>query len=162
MLQAAENRDGRAGLAGTRYLTPRERRARGKAPRQAVPRQDHGAWEPPEGRRDPVNGFATPERNVIFDINDLDERFPPYGNGTSSALAEGEPASYMADECGNVNYQNGVYEKHTIYSNLRDRGLSQLGNSKRPCPEFRCQSAADLLNSASNFRCRRARLNLYK
>ena len=43
--------------------------------------------EPPEGRRDRVDGFATPERNVIFDINDLDERFPPYGNGTSGALA---------------------------------------------------------------------------
>ncbi len=138
MLQVAKERDGRAGLAGTRYLTPDERRTRGKALRQTVPRQDHGAWEPPEGRRDPVEllsesnkdrlpelvpirwgrmmqspftfyrgsaalmaadlasspksglnvqacgdahlmnfgGFATPERNIVFDINDLDETLP--------------------------------------------------------------------------------------
>jgi uncharacterized protein (DUF2252 family) len=138
MSQAVENLDGRPGLAGTRYLTPDERRAKGKALRQAAPRQDHGAWEPPKGRRDPVDllseanegrvaelvpirfgrmlqspfafyrgsaalmaadlastpksglmvqacgdahlmnfgGFATPERNIIFDINDLDETLP--------------------------------------------------------------------------------------
>jgi hypothetical protein len=55
MLQVAAEREGRAGLAGTRYLTPDERRVRGKALRQRVPRQDHGAWEPPEGRRDPID-----------------------------------------------------------------------------------------------------------
>jgi hypothetical protein len=55
MLQVAEERDGRQGLAGNRYLTADERRARGKALRQRAPRQDHGAWEPPEGRRDPVD-----------------------------------------------------------------------------------------------------------
>jgi uncharacterized protein (DUF2252 family) len=138
MLQVDGERDGRRGLAGTRYLTPDERRARGKALRQRVPRQDHGAWEPAEGRRDPVEllsesnkdrlpelvpirfgrmmqspfafyrgsaalmaadlastpksglnlqacgdahlmnfgGFATPERNIVFDINDLDETLP--------------------------------------------------------------------------------------
>lgn len=123
------------GRAGTRYLTPDERRPRGKALRQRAPRQDHGPWEPPEGRRDPVEllsesnqgripelipirfgrmmqspfafyrgsaalmaadlaatpksglmvqacgdahlmnfgGVATPERNIVFDINYLDE-----------------------------------------------------------------------------------------
>src|SRR6266436_4373795 len=138
MLQVAAEREGRAGLAGTRYLTPDERRVRGKALRQRVPRQDHGAWEPPEGRRDPIDllseanegrlpelvpirfgrmsqspfafyrgsaalmaadlastpksglivqacgdahlmnfgGFATPERDIIFDINDFDETLP--------------------------------------------------------------------------------------
>jgi uncharacterized protein (DUF2252 family) len=138
MLQVDGERDGRRGLAGTRYLTRDERRARGKALRQGVSRQDHGAWEPPEGRRDPVEllsesnkdrlpelvpirfgrmmqspfafyrgsaalmaadlastpksglnvqacgdahlmnfgGFATPERNIVFDINDLDETLP--------------------------------------------------------------------------------------
>jgi uncharacterized protein (DUF2252 family) len=138
MLQATGDRDGRPGLAGTRYLTPDERRAKGKALRRAAPRQDHAAWEPPEGRRDPVEllsesnegrlsalipirfgrmmqspfafyrgsaalmaadlastpksglmvqacgdahlmnfgGFATPERNIVFDINDLDETLP--------------------------------------------------------------------------------------
>ena len=54
MLQATSHGDGRPGLAGTRYLTPDERRAKGKALRRAAPRQDHGTWEPPEGRRDPV------------------------------------------------------------------------------------------------------------
>jgi uncharacterized protein (DUF2252 family) len=138
MLQATGDHDGRPGLAGTRYLTPDERRAKGKALRRAAPRQDHGTWEPPEGRRDPVEllsesnegrlpelipirfgrmmqspfafyrgsaalmaadlastpksglmvqacgdahlmnfgGFATPERNIVFDINDLDETLP--------------------------------------------------------------------------------------
>ena len=138
MLQDVENRDGRPGLAGTRYVAPDERRARGKALRQRAPRQDHGSWEPAEGRRDPVDllcqsnegrlphlipirfgrmmqspfafyrgsaalmaadlaatpksgltvqacgdahlmnfgGFATPERNIVFDINDLDETLP--------------------------------------------------------------------------------------
>ena len=138
MLQTAESRDGRPGLAGTWYLTADERRARGKALRQRVPRQDHGMWEPPEGRRDPVDllcesnegrlphlipirfgrmmqspfafyrgsaalmvadlagtpksgltvqacgdahlmnfgGFATPERKLVFDVNDLDETLP--------------------------------------------------------------------------------------
>jgi len=138
MSQATGHGDGRPGLAGTWYLTADERRAKGKALRRAAPRQDHGAWEPPEGRRDPVDllsesnegrlphlvpirfgrmlqspfafyrgsaalmaadlastpksglmvqacgdahlmnfgGFATPERNVIFDVNDLDETLP--------------------------------------------------------------------------------------
>ena len=79
MLQVAENRDGRAGLAGTRYLTPRERCARGKALRQALARQDHGVWEPPEGRRDPVDGFATPPQNVMLreHFAETEKRFFP-------------------------------------------------------------------------------------
>ena len=138
MLQIDGERDGRSGLAGTRYLTADERRAKGKALRRAAPRQDHAAWELPKGRRDPVEllselnegrlpelvpirfgrmmqspfafyrgsaalmasdlastpksglmvqacgdahlmnfgGFATPERNIVFDINDLDETLP--------------------------------------------------------------------------------------
>jgi len=138
MLQTSGSPEGAAGLGGTTYLTPDERRARGKALRQTVPRQDHGSWEPPKGRRDPVDllcesnegrlphlipirfgrmsqspfafyrgsaalmaadlastpksgltvqacgdahlmnfgGFATPERNIVFDINDLDETLP--------------------------------------------------------------------------------------
>jgi uncharacterized protein (DUF2252 family) len=120
------------------YRTAADRRAEGKALRDAVPREEHGGWKPPRGRRDPVElllesnkgrmpelvpirhgrmlhspfafyrgtaalmaadlahtpnsglrvqacgdahlmnfgGFATPERNVIFDINDLDETLP--------------------------------------------------------------------------------------
>jgi uncharacterized protein (DUF2252 family) len=120
------------------YLAADERRARGKALRDAVPRVSHAGWKPPKGRRDPVEivsesnvgrladlvpirfgrmsaspfafyrgsaalmatdlartptsgirvqacgdahlmnfgAFATPERNVIFDINDLDETLP--------------------------------------------------------------------------------------
>jgi uncharacterized protein (DUF2252 family) len=135
MLQAT---DGRPGLAEISYLTPEERRTRGKALREAVPREDHGEWKRPKDRRDPVDllsesnegrlpelipirfgrmlqspfafyrgsaalmaadlastpksglmvqacgdahlmnfgGFATPERNVIFDVNDLDETLP--------------------------------------------------------------------------------------
>ncbi|MFO1305368.1 MAG: DUF2252 domain-containing protein [Burkholderiales bacterium] len=120
------------------YLSADERRARGKALRDAVPRVSQAGWKPPKVRRDPVEivsesnvgrlanlvpirfgrmsaspfafyrgsaalmaadlartptsgirvqacgdahlmnfgGFATPERNVIFDINDLDETLP--------------------------------------------------------------------------------------
>ena len=120
------------------YVSADERRAGGKALRERAPRQDHGSWEPPESRRDPVallvesnegrlphlipirfgrmmqspfafyrgaaalmaadlattpksgltvqacgdahlmnfGGFATPERNIVFDINDLDETLP--------------------------------------------------------------------------------------
>jgi uncharacterized protein (DUF2252 family) len=120
------------------YRSPDERRAEGKALRDAVPREAHGSWKPHKDRRDPIEiiiesnegrlpllvpirfgrmlqspfaffrgsarlmaadlantpnsglrvqacgdahllnfgGFATPERNVIFDINDLDETLP--------------------------------------------------------------------------------------
>ena len=120
------------------YISPDERRAEGKALRDAVPRASHGGWKPPKERRDstdlllesnegrvpelipirfgrmaqspfaffrgaaavmaadlastPQSGlrvqacgdahllnfgaFATPERNVIFDINDFDETLP--------------------------------------------------------------------------------------
>jgi uncharacterized protein (DUF2252 family) len=121
-----------------RYLSADERRAEGKALRDAVPRASHGGWKPPEDRRDPIElliesnegrvpqlipirfgrmaqspfayfrgsaalmaadlastaqsglkvqacgdahlmnfgGFATPERNIVFDINDFDETLP--------------------------------------------------------------------------------------
>ena len=124
--------------ADTPYLRADERRAKGKALRERVPRTSHAGWKSPAGRRDPVEllaksnagriaelipirfgrmsaspfafyrgaaalmaadlattptsglrvqacgdahlmnfgGFATPERNVIFDINDLDETLP--------------------------------------------------------------------------------------
>jgi uncharacterized protein (DUF2252 family) len=120
------------------YRSQAERRAKGKALRDLVPRSQHSGWTPPKDRRDPVEivlaanegrmpelvpirhgrmlqspfafyrgtaaimaadlahtpvsglrvqacgdahlsnfgAFATPERNVIFDINDLDETLP--------------------------------------------------------------------------------------
>lgn len=120
------------------FLGPAERRAKGKALREAVPRSAHGEWKRPDNRRDPIDalnesnvgrqeqlvpirfgrmmqspfafyrgsaavmaadlastpasgirvqvcgdahlsnfgGFATPERRVIFDINDFDETLP--------------------------------------------------------------------------------------
>ena len=119
-------------------LSPDQRRAKGKALRERVPREKHGGWKAPRNRRDPVEiliesnrgrieelvpirfgrmmqspfafyrggaaimaadlagtpssgitvqacgdahlmnfgGFATPERQVIFDVNDLDETLP--------------------------------------------------------------------------------------
>lgn len=124
--------------AESTYVNVEERRARGKALRDAVPRASHAGWKAPSGRADPVEllgrsnegrvaslipirfgrmsaspfafyrgsaalmaadlattpasglrvqacgdahlmnfgAFATPERNVIFDINDLDETLP--------------------------------------------------------------------------------------
>jgi uncharacterized protein (DUF2252 family) len=120
------------------YRSTAERRAEGKALRDEVPRETHGGWKAPKGRRKPVEllletnqgrmpqlvpirhgrmiqspfafyrgsaalmaadlahtprsglrvqacgdahlmnfgGFATPERNLVFDINDLDETLP--------------------------------------------------------------------------------------
>lgn len=120
------------------YLSAGERRAKGKALREKVPRASQAGWKPQKGRRDPVEllcdsnagrleelipirfgrmsaspfafyrgsaalmaadlattptsgirvqacgdahlmnfgGFATPERNIIFDVNDLDETLP--------------------------------------------------------------------------------------
>ena len=120
------------------YVSADERRAAGKALRDATPRAAHGGWKSPEDRRDPVEllreanegripeliplrfsrmaqspfafyrgaaavmaadlastptsglhvqacgdahlmnfgGFATPERNIFFDINDFDETLP--------------------------------------------------------------------------------------
>ena len=120
------------------YVSAGERRARGKAMREVVPRMSQAGWKPPRSRRDPIElltesnvsrlqslvpirfgrmsespfafyrgsavlmaadlattpasglrvqacgdahlmnfgAFATPERNVIFDINDLDETLP--------------------------------------------------------------------------------------
>lgn len=123
---------------GAPYLAADDRRAEGKALRDAVPRRSHAGWKAPANRRDPVEllrdsnsgrlpelipirfgrmaaspfafyrgsaalmaadlattptcglrvqacgdahlmnfgAFATPERNVVFDINDLDETLP--------------------------------------------------------------------------------------
>jgi len=120
------------------YRSQAERRAKGKALRDLVPRSEHSGWTPPKDRRDPVEivlaanegrmqelvpirhgrmlqspfafyrgtaaimaadlahtpvsglrvqacgdahlsnfgAFATPERSVIFDVNDLDETLP--------------------------------------------------------------------------------------
>ncbi len=120
------------------YMSADERRATGKALRDATPRAAHGGWKPPKDRRDPIElllesnegripelipirfgrmsqspfafyrgaaavmaadlastpasglrvqacgdahlmnfgGFATPERNIFFDINDFDETLP--------------------------------------------------------------------------------------
>ena len=120
------------------YVSADERRAAGKALRDATPRAAHGGWKPPKDRRDPIEllhesnegripdlipirfgrmaqspfafyrgsaavmaadlastptsglrvqacgdahlmnfgGFATPERNIFFDINDFDETLP--------------------------------------------------------------------------------------
>jgi uncharacterized protein (DUF2252 family) len=120
------------------YRSQAERRAEGRALREAVPRAEHSGWTPPKERRDPVEivlaanegrlpellpirhgrmsqspfafyrgsaaimaadlahtpssglrvqacgdahlsnfgAFATPERGVIFDVNDLDETLP--------------------------------------------------------------------------------------
>jgi uncharacterized protein (DUF2252 family) len=124
--------------AQSEYRSAPQRRAEGKALRDEVPREAHGGWKPPKGRRKPVEllletnqgrmpqlvpirhgrmvqspfaffrgsaglmaadlahtpksglkvqacgdahlmnfgGFATPERNLVFDINDLDETLP--------------------------------------------------------------------------------------
>ncbi len=140
MVKHAEKRETEYGIVHSdgQYLSADERRAEGKALRDAVSRASHGGWKPPKDRRDPIElliesnegrvpelipirfgrmsqspfayyrgsaavmaadlastpksglrvqacgdahllnfgGFATPERNVIFDINDFDETLP--------------------------------------------------------------------------------------
>jgi uncharacterized protein (DUF2252 family) len=139
MAKAGKHRDaGHAPRTESSYLSADERRAKGKALRETVPRESHARWKPPKRRRDPVDivsesnvgrlanlvpirfgrmsaspfafyrgsaalmaadlaktptsgirvqacgdahlmnfgGFATPERNIVFDINDLDETLP--------------------------------------------------------------------------------------
>src|SRR5574337_162103 len=135
---AASKRATGAAAGRTSYVSPDQRRAQGRALRDAVSRVSHAGWKPAKGRRDPIEivlasnegrmaelipirfgrmaaspfafyrgsaalmaadlattpnaglrvqacgdahlmnfgGFATPERNVIFDINDLDETLP--------------------------------------------------------------------------------------
>ena len=135
-----------ASVASAAYVSADERRAAGKALRDATPRAAHGGWKSPDDRRDPIEllresnegrilelipirfgrmaqspfafyrgaaalmaadlastptsglrvqacgdahlmnfgGFATPERNIFFDINDFDETLPRPGSGTSS------------------------------------------------------------------------------
>ena len=135
---AQRRRPGDAPQTEVPYLSADERRAKGKALRDKVPRASQAGWKPQKGRRDPIDllcesnagrvedlipirfgrmsaspfafyrgsaalmaadlattptsgipvqacgdahlmnfgGFATPERNVIFDINDLDETLP--------------------------------------------------------------------------------------
>lgn len=125
-------------ISGTHLISPDDRAAAGKALREKVPREWHGAWKPAKGRPSPIEilqksdagrmeelvpirygrmlqspfafyrgsaclmasdlaktphtgisvqacgdchlmnfgGFATPERNIIFDINDFDETSP--------------------------------------------------------------------------------------
>ena len=125
-------------VAPAAYISADERRAAGKALRDATPRAAHGGWKPAKDRRDPIEllresnegripalipirfgrmsqspfafyrgaaavmaadlastpasglrvqacgdahlmnfgGFATPERNIFFDINDFDETLP--------------------------------------------------------------------------------------
>ena len=132
------NRAGAPPQTAIPYLSAEERRAKGKALRDRVPRASQAGWKPPKGRRDPIEilmesnagrleslipirfgrmsaspfafyrgsaalmaadlattpasgirvqacgdahlmnfgAFATPERNVVFDINDLDETLP--------------------------------------------------------------------------------------
>jgi uncharacterized protein (DUF2252 family) len=131
-------RSAKSGFKGMSFKSPDERRLEGRALRGVVPREDHGRWEPPKDRRDPIDiltesnegrmpdlipirfgrmmqsafsfyrgsaavmaadlaatnspgirvqicgdahlsnfgGFATPERRIIFDINDFDETLP--------------------------------------------------------------------------------------
>lgn len=133
-----DERANTAPRAESSYLSAEERRAKGRALRDTVPRVSHGGWKAPKNRRDPIEittesnvgrvldlipirfgrmsaspfafyrgsaalmaadlattptsglrvqacgdahlmnfgGFATPERNTVFDINDLDETLP--------------------------------------------------------------------------------------
>ena len=135
---AGNNPATRAAGFGDGYESIEERRAAGKALRDATPRAAHGGWKAPDKRRDPIDllresnkgriprlipvrfgrmaqspfafyrgsaalmaadlastpatgvrvqacgdahlmnfgGFATPERNIFFDINDFDETLP--------------------------------------------------------------------------------------
>jgi hypothetical protein len=97
-----------------------------------------------------ANTPSSPGEN--FDISLL--RWTPM----LAPLAEDEPACYMADACGNINYKMSVYTGIAIYLDLRDRASGSWAIAK-----------GDVLNSAASplpisflapqFRCRKARPN---
>jgi hypothetical protein len=51
-----------------KYLTPAERRAEGRALRDRGPREDHGGWKPPKGRRNPVDLLIESNRGRLPEL----------------------------------------------------------------------------------------------
>jgi len=196
MLQTAGSQDGRAGLGGTSYLTPHEHRARGKAHRQRVPRQDQAHWDLPEDRRDPVDllgesnkgrmpelipirfgrmmqspfafyrgsaalmaadlaatpksgltvqacgdahlmnfgGFAAPERNIVFDINDLDETLPAPSEWdlkrlVTSVVIAGRHIGLSESDCARTAI--GTVRVHRERMRIMDRCTSSISGTTR-------------------------------
>src|SRR3984885_1195101 len=153
------------------YLSADERRAVGKALRDATPRAAHGDWKSPKDRRDPVEllreanegriaeliplrfsrmaqspfafyrgaaaimaadlastptsglrvqacgdahlmnfgGFATPERNIFFDINDFDETLPAPWEWDVKRLA-----ASIVIAAGHINLPDGAAAKAAV------------------------------------------------
>ena len=54
--------------ADTPYLRADERRAKGKALRERVPRTSHAGWKSPAGRRDPVELLAKSNAGRIAEL----------------------------------------------------------------------------------------------
>jgi hypothetical protein len=81
-----------------------ERRARGKDARTRMPRSVHSGWVPAADLKDtPAAGlpaqlcgdahllnfgvFGSPERRLVFDLNDFDETLPGPADGTGSSAS---------------------------------------------------------------------------
>ena len=189
-MRARRHRGETPALAASAYLSADERRAAGKALRDAVPRADRGSWRPRKDRRDPIDllnesnegriaalvpirfgrmvqspfafyrgsaaimaadlattpasglkvqacgdahlmnfgGFATPERNIFFDINDFDETLPAPWESDSKRLA----ASIViaARHIGFLDSEGARAATDTVCS-YRERMVQSVKASKR-------------------------------
>lgn len=54
--------------SGGQYLSADERRAEGKALRDAVPRGVHGGWKPPKDRRDPIELLLESNEGRVLEL----------------------------------------------------------------------------------------------
>jgi len=79
----------------TPYASAEERRAKGRALRDAAPRVSHAGWKPPKGRRDPIKLLS--ESNAGRLVNLIPIRF---GRMSASPFAfyRGSAALMAADE----------------------------------------------------------------
>src|SRR6478735_4232190 len=101
------------------HFTPAERRARGKAARQELPRSAHGAWEPGSQRRDPVDLLEDqavtrlPELGPIRYGRMLVSPFTFFRGGAylmAADLADGPRTGLYTQLCGDAHLSNfGIF-----------------------------------------------------
>ena len=101
------------------HFTPAERRARGKAARQELPRSAHAAWEPAPLRRDPVDlleeqaATRLPELGPIRYGRMLVSPFTFFRGGAylmAADLADGPRTGLHTQLCGDAHLSNfGIF-----------------------------------------------------
>ena len=96
-------------------LTPGERQAAGKAARRKTPRSSHAAWEPPQGRPDPVETLERQDKTRVEDLvpirhgRMLVSAFTFYRGAAaimSADLAETPSSGLSVQLCGDAHLSN--------------------------------------------------------